>query len=567
MKKKKLVILVTLMAAIVPSLGLAAQDDISVYNDPQMTARLDRVAAAVNLGVQKLYPKYEGRLRFRVADMDDLNAFALADGRIFVSKGMMAALAARPDDELAAVLNHEAIHVVQKHHMGQAKTNILWRVGTVLLGKAIGASPKDVDTGSQIVTGIASSRYSRKDESRADEGSVDLCAAEGYDPFAPSRVFQMLQDRYGRGTAKVPVIGWFASHPDTADRVKRTTGRAQKYASASAPAEQPVGRVTLKPSNLGGIAVIVRDNAGGGYGFWGGWNSSEEAVKTTMEAALEQTGRFTIVDQAGREDAWREQDLGETGRMDPETMPQKGKTHGAKYFLYVTLNYYEVTQEGEARVNARDGSADVRRVKAEIKGKAKLEPVERSILAYSTDFRGSEVGYDAEASANRGWRGIDARWTSRPAGQAVEAACRKVANDLADYVSLSAESEEQTGEAGVFPATAEKTHQPSAPAPAPVTGAVSRPDPDRVVAFKLYIKPLPSEKGKPVDVEFTAKYGAVNAADYILFLDNQGGEEIVVAKVNIERVRGEEIWGQIEYPYLRLLDISKLKRVRLMKTD
>ncbi|MFA6493387.1 MAG: M48 family metalloprotease [Patescibacteria group bacterium] len=557
MKQVYLVVMVVLMAAIMPSVGLA-DDDVQVCTDSVMTARLNQVAFIVNLGVQKLQTEnsklWQGRPKFRVCDEAELNAFAYPDGRIYVSKGMMEATRGH-DDELIAVLNHEATHVLQQHGKAQAKKGIAWRLGTLLVSRLAGASADTADTVSQVATGIAAGGYSRKDERRADEGSVDLCLLEGIDPYAPARMMKMLQTKYGDGSAKAPVIGWFASHPDTGGRTQALRERAKKLVpNASPDVASSIGSVQTAPVKaptfLGGIAVIVRDNAGGYGGFWGGYGSSEEAIKTTMENALEQTGRFTIVDQSSREEAWQEQDLGDTGRMDPETVPQKGKTVGAKWFLYVTLNYYEVTQQGQVDVGNWNKRANARLVKAEIKGKIKLEPVERSILTYTSDFHGSEIGYEAEASASTWQNGIDISWQSQPAGKAVEQACQKAVNAFLNHVD-SSQAQVQTPT---------KTDRPIATG----TVAQSQPDFDRVMAFQLRIKSLPSEgKVEPVTITLNAPYGAVNTADYILFL-NKG---VVAAKVNIERIRGTEIWGVIEYPYLQRLDISKLQTVQLMKKD
>ncbi len=552
--KKVLVVMVVLMAVIVPSLSYGQEQPV-VYNDPQMTARLDRVGIIVSQGVQKLYPKWQGKLRFRVYDDEDLNAMAESSGNIWVSRGMMSATT---DDELAGVLNHEATHVVQGHGRAQAKKGIAWRLGTLLLGKALGVSADTADTGSQILTGIASGGYSRKDEQRADDGSVDLCIAEGVDPYAPARVMKKLQTKYGNGSAKAPVIGWFASHPDTGSRMTRLTERAQKLTSTTPPSYGQVGAVQAappKPVFLGGVAVIVRDNAGGGGFGWGGYGNSEEAVKTTLESALQQTGRFTIVDQSGRQEAWDEQDLGDTGRMDPETVPQKGKTHGAKWFAIVTLNYCQVTQQGNVNVGSWNKQADVHLMKAEIRGKVKLEPVEKSVLAWTTDFRGSEIGYEAETSVSSDWsNGIDLNWQSQPAGKAVESACRKVVAALVSHID------------GQSP-----TQQPALP-----TQKVKASDTmviasrsDTLVEFQLHIKPLPLEsKVKPITTTMNVPYGAVQSADYILlmFKDNTG-QNVIVAKINIQKVSATEIWGTIEYPKLSQLDLKKVQFVRLMKSD
>ncbi|MCL5407154.1 MAG: M48 family metalloprotease [Patescibacteria group bacterium] len=546
-----LVSMVVLMAVIMPSLAYG-QDEPVVYNDPQMTARLDRVAFVVNLGVQIMQvqnPKYwQGRLKFRVCDEEVLNAYSYGDGRIFVSRGMMVATLGR-DDKLISALNHEAMHVLQKHSRNQAKKNTVLGVLTLAAKAAFKLGDDSlVNTALQVGAAAGRARYSQKDEERADKGSVELCMLEGINLYAPASLMQDLQNKYGNTGG-----GFLAGHPATASRVKFLTDEAKKYTSVGQVGTVQAAPV-LKPVFLGGVAVIVRDNAGGG-GFWGGYSSLEEAVKTTFEDELQQTGRFTIVDQSSRDEAWQEQDLGDTGRMDPETVPQKGKTVGAKWFLYVPVNYFQITDEQNVNIGNWNANAQGHRIKVEIKGKVKLEPVERSILSYTTDFRGIETGFEVNASVSDWRRGVDVNWRKSPEGQAVESACQKAVSSLLGYIDSQ-----------VQPVTTTPVVVPQSS-----LGTITQPqpDPEKVTAFTLHIAPLPSEgKVEPITTTMNAPYGAVQSADYIQFLyrDNVG-QNVIVAKINIKKVLGTEIWGAIEYPYLTQLDFGKVQFVRLMKSN
>lgn len=422
--KSAMVVMVALMAAIVPSLGLAASG--RVLSDHEVRSVFDDLCRATGK-----------KFTLQIEEKEDFNAHSSGE-RIGLNRGAIKACVGhqltlsngqamwiRPEDEIAGLLAHEVKHSKKKHGFWGALAQIVGAGIGNAVGRKIGV---DTQTSQQVGAVLVGSAASHKYEDSADR-SAELVLKAGYNPYGLLSVFNIIEGLYG-GAGGI-------SHPATDKRFRRVEGAIAKMTGRSGnPAlDQPIGVVGARPSNLGGgVAVIVRDNARGGGGFWAGWNSSEEAVKTTMENALEQTGYFTVVDRSGREESWEEQDLPKD-RMDPTTMPQKGKTHGAKYFLYITLNYYQVTEEGTARIGRWDKRAEAKRIKAEIRGKVKLEPTEKSVVAYSTEFRGSEVGYDGEASSSRGWRsGIDVSWSSRPAGKAVEAACRKVATDLASYV-------------------------------------------------------------------------------------------------------------------------------------
>lgn len=431
---KTLVWMVLILAAIMPSLTAFADEfDDKVYNDPKVSARLERIAIPLAAAAKKEHPKYKGELKFRVYDDPELNAFALMDGRIFVHKGLMEACT---DDEVAGVLAHEITHAVEGHGKKQGKKAGILRIGSLLLGRALGLKVDAANTASQVVTGLSVGHRSRKDEQRADRGAVKLCYLAGRDPRAPAKVMKKLRAKYGNGPADTPVIGWFVSHPDTDGRIKAINAEAAKYAlsdghKSDEHREASIGRVGTPLPFIGAIGVIVEDKASGGWGFFSG--NSTEAVKDELEAALEKTKRFTILNREGREEAWQEQDLDDTGRMDRTTVPSKARTVGARFFLRVTLNYYEVTKEGRTRIGGFGKNADVEVQKAVIKGKVKLESVEQSVFAYTGDFLGSEVGYVADASYG-GWRsGADVSFSSRPAGQAVEEACRRAVEELINY--------------------------------------------------------------------------------------------------------------------------------------
>ena len=53
------------------------------------------------------------RYRFQVVDSDDINAFAVPTGHIFMTRGLLESL--ETDDEVAAILAHEIAHVESRH--------------------------------------------------------------------------------------------------------------------------------------------------------------------------------------------------------------------------------------------------------------------------------------------------------------------------------------------------------------------------------------------------------------------------------------------------------------------
>ena len=65
------------------------------------------------------------RYRFQVVDSDDINAFAVPTGYIFMTRGLLESL--ESDNEVAAILAHEIAHVespAQLPHLAKRATGI-----------------------------------------------------------------------------------------------------------------------------------------------------------------------------------------------------------------------------------------------------------------------------------------------------------------------------------------------------------------------------------------------------------------------------------------------------------
>ena len=84
--------------------------DYRVFDDEQVNAYLQSIGDRLS----KHLPESGIRFRFAVVDVNDTNAYAMAGGRIFVTRKMISFV--RSEDELAGVLGHELGHAVVRHH-------------------------------------------------------------------------------------------------------------------------------------------------------------------------------------------------------------------------------------------------------------------------------------------------------------------------------------------------------------------------------------------------------------------------------------------------------------------
>ena len=148
-----------------------------------------------------------------------VNAFALPDGRIYVTLGLMRMLQSSPraDDELAFVVGHEVTHVAERHSASQAKKTLPVNILAIILGAA--TKNDTIGTIGQYGAAAYASKFSRQDEYEADKGGVEAMARAGYDPNAAPVMLQRLKDIGGQQNSLIN--GWFGSHPLAENRINR----------------------------------------------------------------------------------------------------------------------------------------------------------------------------------------------------------------------------------------------------------------------------------------------------------------------------------------------------------
>ena len=177
---------------------------------------LQRYADAVGQRVARGAPSRGASFRFFVVDQWTPNAFALPDGSIFVSRGILAL--ASSEDELANVLAHEVVHVTERHAIGRQ----------AITGSA-----------NPFVVGMARAAYlagfSRDQERDADTGGQTLAAAAGYDPRAMAEFLRKLEyaERLQLGASRIP--SFFDTHPSTAERAGAAHDRGARLAFTPRP--------------------------------------------------------------------------------------------------------------------------------------------------------------------------------------------------------------------------------------------------------------------------------------------------------------------------------------------
>jgi predicted Zn-dependent protease len=165
----------------------------------------------------------------RIIDSDELNAFALPGGRLYVNVGMI--MAAESEAELAGVMAHEIAHVAARHATKNATKRQIWNLASIPLMFVGGPAGMVVHNVVQVAVPMTFLKFSRNAEREADLLGLEYEYAAGYDPAAMVNFFEKLQTK----DKKKPnfVVRAFQTHPMNDDRLKR----AQKTIAELLPAK------------------------------------------------------------------------------------------------------------------------------------------------------------------------------------------------------------------------------------------------------------------------------------------------------------------------------------------
>jgi Zn-dependent protease with chaperone function len=170
----------------------------------------------------RLVPSYidAGRIRVRVVDDSQWNARAMANGAIWVHRGL---LEDASDDEMAIVLGHELAHYTHEHIRKSAR-NDMWRQ-LAALGAAAVVEAMDSPAGRQAVVAAArlsllawGSGYNRNLEDEADRVGLRYAYESGFDVTRGVDLWRRARSRSGEMD---PITNWIAgSHSRPTDRIK-----------------------------------------------------------------------------------------------------------------------------------------------------------------------------------------------------------------------------------------------------------------------------------------------------------------------------------------------------------
>ena len=185
-----------------------------VVTDPQISAYMQELGSQIARRTSRADLDWH----FYVINTDQVNAFALPGGYIYVNRGLIEST--EKLDELAGTLGHEIGHVIQRHSVKQMETAQKTNVGVAVLCTLTNICETGLGQAAVQVGGSAFfARHTRLDELQADSEAVVNVTRAGFDPNGIPELFEVLLRERQREPTKLE--SWFASHPMEEARIQR----------------------------------------------------------------------------------------------------------------------------------------------------------------------------------------------------------------------------------------------------------------------------------------------------------------------------------------------------------
>jgi predicted Zn-dependent protease len=150
--------------------------------------------------------------QFGVIDSEQINAFALPGGFVYITSGLLSNL--ENEAQLAAILGHEIGHVVERHSVQQIQRAQGAQFIPFLAGIFGGGTAGDV---AGAVTQLGLMKYGRDQEREADFQGLKYMTRGGYDPQGIVRAMKIMQEASGGGGGPPEFL---STHPNPGNRIE-----------------------------------------------------------------------------------------------------------------------------------------------------------------------------------------------------------------------------------------------------------------------------------------------------------------------------------------------------------
>ena len=209
-----------------------------VYEDEKLAAYVNRIGR--DLARTSEMPDLG--FTFTILNSDQVNAFALPGGYVYITRGLMAL--AGDEAELAGVIAHEIGHVTARHSAERYGDMLTAGLGAVLLDAGLGSGAANEVYGT--IANLTLRGFSRQQEFEADSLGVRYLSRAGYADEAMAsfltrmRAHAALEAKIsGKSPNQVDQFDFLATHPRPLERVRAAIAAAR----GNVPAGTKRGRV------------------------------------------------------------------------------------------------------------------------------------------------------------------------------------------------------------------------------------------------------------------------------------------------------------------------------------
>ncbi len=168
-------------------------------------------------------------MRFYVVEDEDLNAFAIPGGSVYVNTGLM--LEVSDPSDLAGILAHEIGHVTARHVAAQYRrarnTGLLAQLAA-LAARLFTRQPELGELLAQVGASVYLNTFTQDAEREADRLAVETLSRSGYDPYGMIRALQMLEAK-SRGP-RAP--SFLSTHPAPPERIRNVRAEIEARVEA-----------------------------------------------------------------------------------------------------------------------------------------------------------------------------------------------------------------------------------------------------------------------------------------------------------------------------------------------
>jgi len=188
--------------------------------DPIITEYVNRVGQNIILHSDVKTP-----VTIKVIDSNEVNAFALPGGHLYVNRGVIET--ADNEAELAGVIAHETGHVAARHGVEQASKANLINYGSIPLIFLGGIGGFAIRQAAGLAVPLGFLKFSRGAEEEADRLGAQYMWASGYDPHAMVTFFEKLEAKEKKKPGTIAKV--FSTHPMTNDRIKEVGNLVARF--------------------------------------------------------------------------------------------------------------------------------------------------------------------------------------------------------------------------------------------------------------------------------------------------------------------------------------------------